>query len=181
MPGPPAKHPDDRARRNAKPSLEVFPLPGPPPAPPAELSPAVAAQWVELWDSPIASTIVSTDLPALERLFTLREEQATCRELSRDCPLIEGSKGQLIVNPLARQALALEPFITALEDRFALTPKARLALGVRMGQAADAAKRHPDLFGAGPQEPPKRADPRVAHDLPAPADPRAGGGELDGG
>jgi hypothetical protein len=179
MPGPSPKHPDDRARRNVKPSLEVLPVAGPPPAAPANLVPAVAGPWVDLWASPIASTIAPTDLPALERLFALRDEQARCRDLARADPLVFGAQGQVVANPAAKQALALEPAIAALEDRFALNPKARLALGIRMGQAADAAQRHPDLF-AGVQEPDPRADPRLAVPVPAAADPRAAGGALDG-
>lgn len=181
MPGPPPKHPDDRSRRNARPTLEVLPVLAAP-APPPGLCEEVLAEWDAFWVSPLAATVAETDLAALERLFRFRDQQRQLAAFAAEAPLLEGSQGQLVANPAARQALALEPHILHLEDRFSLSPKARLAHGIRLGQAADVAKRHPDVFGADPtQEPAPRADPRLAQLGAAAPDSRSGSGALDGG
>jgi hypothetical protein len=47
-----------------------------------------------------------------------------------------GSQGQYVLNPLYRQMVTLETEIRNLEDRFGLSPMARLKLGVTFGDAA---------------------------------------------
>jgi hypothetical protein len=176
VPGPPPKAPEDRQRRNKPPALELFAVRDAPP-PPAGMGTAVAAEWVAFWGSPLARTVASTDLAALERLFRFRAQQQRLLAEAAAEPLVQTERG-LTVNPAGRHALALEPHILHLEDRFSLSPKARLAHGIRLGQAADVAKRHPDVFGPATREP--RADPRLADPDAAPAEPRGDGGGLDG-
>lgn len=46
----------------------------PPPVPTGVSRPALVDEWRELWASPIAATITVTDLPALSRLFRLKQQ-----------------------------------------------------------------------------------------------------------
>jgi P27 family predicted phage terminase small subunit len=48
---------------------------------------------------------------------------------------VRGSKGQQVLNPLARAVATFDAEIRALEDRFGLTPQARARLGVVFGEA----------------------------------------------
>lgn len=73
--------------------------------------------WGTLWDSPMASTYLEADVPALIRLAEMVEMRA---------------RGELG----ATETVAM----TALEDRFGLNPKARRALQWEIAQAEQAAK-----------------------------------------
>lgn len=153
---PTRKTPDRRQRRGTKeltpePAAAVVPA-DPPSASPVVKAPAPAREWLavtatdwrEFWSSPMANYVKDTDRPALRRLFVLRDElvraqreEAKLRRLAMKEPIVEGSMGQKVANPLFRAAdsaaavaLALEPRIVALEDRFGLSPRARLAVGV---------------------------------------------------
>lgn len=57
------------------------------------------------------------------------------REARKD-RLVPGSMGQLTLNPLLKYAESLQKEIRALEDRFGMSPKARMALGIAFGEAA---------------------------------------------
>jgi P27 family predicted phage terminase small subunit len=92
--------------------------------------------WVVLWDHNLTGAYEPTDLPALRRLFDLRDQRARFERAVASRPLVEGSQGQQVLNPLARQVSALDGEIRALEDRFGLTPAARLRLGITLGEAA---------------------------------------------
>jgi hypothetical protein len=50
--------------------------------------------------------------------------------------VVEGSQGQPVASPLFKVAMALDSEVRALEDRYGLTPAARLKLGIRLGEAA---------------------------------------------
>lgn len=177
MPGPAPKPDSHRARRNAPTKAVVAvvvpparPDGDPPPGPPPGLTLELEVQWYELWDSPLAHTISDTDRPALRRLFTLRAQQAVLFEKAAEAGyLAEGSTGQETAHPALKAALSIESAIVALEDRFGLTTKSRQAIGIGIGQLADAAKRHPEVFR---QEETPRADPRLADPRTAPPDPR---------
>lgn len=182
--GPAAKSPERRQRRNARAEISLSPRTVPPPEPPENLLPEVLDAWHAYWRSDLSGLVVDdTDLPALVRLFRLRDQQARASQSAVDDPLVEGSQGQLVLNPSARLAGSLESPIRQLEDRFGLTPEARLRLGVSLGQAAAslrdlAAAAAGDDEGPEPEEP--GADPRLAVPELAPPDPRAGGVPVDG-
>jgi hypothetical protein len=135
------------------------------------------AGWDELWLSPLAQLIASTDMPALRRLWSLRERQAQYLDELDSSLFDEGSNGQTVANPALAAAMQLEKAIAALEDRFAQTVKARQNTGIRMGALADVARRHPELLT---KEPTARADPRFPDADAGAADPRPVGGGLDG-
>jgi P27 family predicted phage terminase small subunit len=107
-----------------------------PPAPKGLLKSSVDT-WVAFWRSPTARLVqADTDLPALIRLWSLYDEHERCYRASREDRLVLGSQGQYVLNPLYRQMVTLETEIRNLEDRFGLSPMARLKLGVTFGDAA---------------------------------------------
>lgn len=119
LPKPPAQ----RVRRNvAQPSWRSLP-PAKPFKRPAlpKRSPGWLAStrkwWTALWDSPMATTYLEADLPALFRLAEMVELRA---------------RGELG----ATETVSM----TQLEDRFGLNPKARRALQWEIAQAEQAAK-----------------------------------------
>lgn len=137
MPGPLPKPPDRRQRRNRGP-VGLVTVDSPPravPAPPGGLLAASASAWERLWRSPIASTFLDSDRPALERLFLLLDERARAFRVARRERLVEGSKQQPVLSPLLGYVATLDTEIRALEDRYGLNPRARLQLGVTFGEA----------------------------------------------
>ena len=106
-----------------------------PPAPPGLLKITKTA-WDSYWQSPMTVVVrIDADLPDLVRLFTLMDERERAYRGYRKERLIEGSTGQRVINPLARAMVSFDAEIRQLSDRFGLTPKARLHLGIDMGRA----------------------------------------------
>lgn len=138
--------------------------------------------WEELWSSDLASQILPTDRPALTRLYDWRDElertrrqmRVMTREASKE-PLVEGSQGQPVRNPmfqvldvLMRSALAIEARIVALEDRLGLSPKARLGLGVTQQKGQSLAMQNARIAEALQEAMSDTNDPRaVSGDSPA--------------
>lgn len=108
------------------------------PAAPAKLSKALRDEWETLWQSELAAHWnQDSDLPAMRRLFGLYERLNKYeREAARDGMVSKGSTGQKTLHPLLKAADTLRSQILALEDRFGLTPMARLKLGIALGEAA---------------------------------------------
>lgn len=172
MPGPPPKPAGRRQRRNARAQLVLHkggavaaPLPREVPAAPKHWLAQTAEHWNAYWASPLAGAAeLATDLPALERLFSLRDERERCYRAFRKARMVAGSKGQLRVNPLGQLMLTMDMEIRSLEDRFGLSAKARLALGIEYGKAMESLEamnarldKDDDSNGDGEEE-----DPRIA-------------------
>ncbi|MGW4426368.1 phage terminase small subunit [Streptosporangium sp. NPDC004631] len=144
--GPTPKNPDDRQRRNAPQDLQlVTPSLQPAgqgegglPEPPSYLLAVTKRRWEAYWASPVAALADAvSDLPALERLFWLYDDlERSRRSVRAQGHMIEGSKGQAVMNPLLRHMQTQAAEVRQLEDRFGLSPRARLSLGVTLGQAA---------------------------------------------
>ncbi len=137
MPVPP-KPADRRQRRNTQSVGKVLSAPQTArvaPAMPAGLLAPVRASWVAFWASEQASLVMPADHPALVRLFALLDERERSAKAARRQRLVEGSQGQLVLNPLLKYVASLDAEIRQLEDRFGLTPLARLRLGVTFGEA----------------------------------------------
>ena len=126
-----------RIRRNRPKPLQVVPslvLPAFPP-PRDEWLAETIDDWEAFSGSEVASVIdLAADSPALYRLFDLYDERQRARRITWGDPVVEGSHGQLMIHPLTRRVAAINKELLALEDRFGMSPKARLALGIAIGE-----------------------------------------------
>jgi P27 family predicted phage terminase small subunit len=115
--------------------------------------------WTAYWTSPLASLLIpATDMPALTRLWSLYDERTRCYRAVRRERLVLGSKRQPRRNPLYDAIASFDAEIRQLEDRFGLSPKARLELGVILGDAARSlADLNADLEDDPGEEPDLRA------------------------
>lgn len=136
MPGPPRKEPERRQNRTTR-DLGLVPQSAPVavPAAPSGLLKATRDRWATFWQSKAASLVMDADMPALERLFQLLDERERCQKSANGGRLVEGSQGQPVLNPLYKHLAVIDAEIRQLEDRFGLTPMARLKLGVTFGEA----------------------------------------------
>ena len=109
------------------------------PAAPEGLTGELPAMWADLWASPLAAVFDPvTDVPGLSRLFRLYADIARIKELFDGEELATGSQGQLILHPYAKLLATWDAEARALEDRYGMNPKARLQLGISLGNAAKA-------------------------------------------
>lgn len=132
------------------------------PDPPSRLLKETRDSWTAYWSSPLAAVIVpATDLPALTRLWQLYDERIRMYRAIRKERIVLGSQGQPRANPLYAQMRSLDAEVRQLEDRFGLSPKSRLELGVVLG---DAARSLADLNAELEEDeldPDERPDPRL--------------------
>ena len=129
------------------------------PDPPRGLLKGNRASWERFWRSPLAQVIqADTDLPALTRLWSLYDERERCYRGLRGQRVVLGSKRQLRPNPLFGPLAVMDAEIRQLEDRFGLSPRARLTLGVIFG---DAARSLADLNADLEADPDAGPDPRL--------------------
>jgi P27 family predicted phage terminase small subunit len=145
MPGPAPKPADQRQRRNKRDIGTLPPVPKAQlvsiesarivPKPPDGLLAITKAAWESFWLTPLAQLITPADRPALDRLFGLYDELDRIWRYARKHRVTAGAAGQDVLNPLYKEADTLRSEVRALEDRFGLTPMARLKLGVKFGEA----------------------------------------------
>lgn len=106
------------------------------PSPPARVREDTVERWGEFWRSDIATQVLDSDHEALRRLFRLYDEIERLwdgiEEMGR---VVEGSQGQPRPNPLFKQIESFQSEARQLEDRFGLSPKARLQLGIQFAEA----------------------------------------------
>jgi P27 family predicted phage terminase small subunit len=174
--GPSRKDPEKRQRRNEPASLvpvdeldedlATAEAPGPPAAP-AGLLKTTRDRWTAYWKSPVAKLADPvSDLPALERLYRLYDDlERSHRAVKATGHMIEGSKEQLVMNPLLRHMQTEMAEIRQLEDRFGLSPRARLGLNFTLGQTAKTlADLNSEFVGGGDGD--DDDDPRLDDALP---------------
>lgn len=130
---------------------------------PREITKELQASWRDYWISPLAAaTDQGSKLAAATRLWQMYDMRDKHYEAYRVAPLVEGSQGQMVMNPLGRQLNQLETQINALEDRLGLNPKAQLALGIQwaagQSQLADLADR---VFAKSSEPDDDEIDPRT--------------------
>lgn len=155
-------------------------LAAPVPQPPVGLLAVTRADWEAFWRSPLASTALpDTDGPSIRRLFVLRDQAERIGRVTRREPVVRGSMGQPRPNPLYQTLSAILAEVRQLEDRFGLSPMARLRLGVQLG---DAARSLADLNAELHADPDDAASADLLLTLAGPgvADPRARGDRVDG-
>ncbi len=143
--GPTPKDPAARQRRNTPRSLELVAqaqeiaeaVPVAVPAAPKGLLKKTTERWERFWTSPVAKLVDRTsDMPALERLFELYDDCDRYRTAIRRDPMVVGSQGQMVRNPFVKDLKDAQSAVRQLEDRFGLSPRARLGLNLTLGAAA---------------------------------------------
>lgn len=137
---PPRKRPEQRIGRGTADLTLASPIPvtAPPPPHPGrrKLLKVTVEAWSTFWQSDLAALVNDADRPALDRLFRMYDQRERFDRLLLAEPFTTGSTGQLVTNPAAKEVASLDGRIRDLEDRFGLTPKARLQLGITLGAAA---------------------------------------------
>ncbi len=94
------------------------------------------ADWTALWTSPLVSALLPiTDEATVRRLYGLRDERERMMRGIRRARIVLGSRGQPRANPLYAQVASFDAEIRQLEDRVGLSPRARLQLGISLGEA----------------------------------------------
>ena len=92
--------------------------------------------WEDFWNSDLASAVdTKSDQSAVYRLATLIDERERVYKQAKKERLVVGSQGQVVLNPLYSAMLKLDAEIRQLEDRVGMNPKARVSLGISIGQA----------------------------------------------
>lgn len=124
-------------------------------------------EWEQLFDSRLAQYLAPTDLPAVLRLFGMYDDRRRLEATAREHPYVEGSQGQVVLNPAHGAISNLDGRILALEDRIGLSPKARLGLGIQLGEAAKSLDSLNRLMAPAPATPKPAAAPK-----PVASDPR---------
>lgn len=147
---PPKKAPERRQRTNTTDVGTVTVLPSMVVAkasqPDVRWAPPVAESWSELWSSPLAGLIKPTDVPALRRLFEYRHQLLAAQANYDDEPMTVGSMGQPVLSPWAAEIHRLEAVVQKLEEKFGLTPLARLRLGVTFESGVSLASQNAALL-----------------------------------
>lgn len=138
MPGSPLKPSEVRQGHRIRPALTVVSRPPPAPSvpdPPPGLLKATRARWEAFWTSPQAAAALPSDLGGLERWIISLDEWTRAMRAFRRERIVEGSTKQPALNPLAAYITSREAAIRDAEERYGMTPMARLRLGIAVGQA----------------------------------------------
>ena len=79
------------------------------PEPPDGVKPELVESWRGYWESPLAqATDAGSKLNAVTRLWQLYDLRDKHHDAYAAQPLVEGSQGQQVLNPLGRQLSQLE-------------------------------------------------------------------------
>ncbi len=161
MPGRP---PDPRSERSRKGKTDRKrldtrrTLPVERPDPPDGLAPALVGEWDDYFASELAqATYGVTDLPALSRLWGMKQEVLNLQAHIDEEPFVRGSRVQPVPHPGIRVRNALLAMIQQLEDRFGLNPRSRMSLSLDFGRPQ---RTLDDLSANFPIE--AEPDPRLA-------------------
>ena len=137
---PPRRKPDEDRQRSNTPALELVTPIGVElavPEPGDGWSDATVAEWGAWWRSEIARMIEpESETPIVRRCFDLLDQAARFEAAGREQPLVEGSTGQMVINPLLKHAQALRDEARRDESVLGRGPKRRLDLGIKFGDAA---------------------------------------------
>jgi P27 family predicted phage terminase small subunit len=156
---PPRKRSERRQRRNT-PDVSLTVVQREPvraPEAPKDWLKVTRERWEAFWGSEVARAVdPATDSGALVRLFGFYDEIERATRAVREQRFVEGSRGQARLNPAAKYVVELETAVRALEDRFGMTPRARLQLGIDFATAQRSLAKLNKAF-----EVPDSPDPRL--------------------
>lgn len=128
---------------------------------------ATQEAWAAFWSTePLAALVMPADRPALDRLFRMYDLRERLERMVIRQPFMEGSTGQPVVNPAAKEVASLDGRILQLEDRFGITPMARLKLGIAFGEASRSLDRLNEGFDDDDADDDRdEEDPRAVIDI----------------
>lgn len=107
------------------------------PRTPPNLQPQAQRRWRSYWASAIAQIVDrQSDAEALHRWIHAVSERERLQPQADAEPLVSGSMGQQVANPLYGVINSLSREIERLEDHLGMTPLARLRLGLVQTQQA---------------------------------------------
>lgn len=110
----------------------------PTPIPPAKLRKSAQDAWLAFWRSPMASLVQDeSDMDALRDWALCLSERDRLTPLAQKEPLIPGSQGQLVKNPLYSVIADYTRRISQYREQFGMTPLSRMRLGIAVGEAHD--------------------------------------------
>jgi hypothetical protein len=137
-----------------KPRLQVVRSISQAPEPRKEWLEETKSGWGNYWASDISALVQPHQVQAVERMFSLIDQRERAYIATRKRPLVDGSQGQKVLNPLLRQIAVWDAEIRQLEDRFGGNPRALLALGQSFGDAARSLEEMNRAFGADDDQTP---------------------------
>jgi hypothetical protein len=88
------------------------------PRAPSGLLASTRRDWRTYWEGPKSKLVTPEDLPALVRLFQMRDDLEREARIFREARLVKGSMGQWRMNPLADHIIKLEAAISRLENEY---------------------------------------------------------------
>lgn len=98
--------------------------------------------WRRYWQSPVSAAVdLNADGEALRRWMEAIDEVDRLLPVCQASPLIKGSMGQLVMNPLFRRLSELNRIIEGMEDRFGVTPRSRFRLQLTYTAASEGEER----------------------------------------
>ena len=101
------------------------------PEPPEGLSTVALEAWESFFRSPVAKTVtMDAHGPRIRHWAQCLDQRERLWGMWKNQPLIRGSHGQLMTNPLWRTIRDLNEEIARAEEVFGMTPLAQLRLGV---------------------------------------------------
>ena len=107
------------------------------PEPPPRLLASSRSRWEAFWQSPMARHVDrQADMGRLIRWIRAWDEWTRAVNAYRRQRIVEGSKGQPVLSPLAARIDALEQTLARAETEFGMTPMSRLRLGLTAAQGA---------------------------------------------
>lgn len=107
----------------------------PVPRPPKDIDRYARAVWREFWTSPQAAAVRPSGMERLRRWIACVDQRHKLMDLLEATPLIKGSHGQLMLNPLARRVRDLTAEIERAEAAFGMTPQDEFRLRFEFAQA----------------------------------------------
>lgn len=109
--------------------------PPPPPVVAGGLLKGSALAWKAFWASSPAAVTDEVDLVLAERWILAYDEYRRALNAVRRRRLVEGSTGQPVLNPLATWVASREAAMHKAETQLGIGTKARIDLGISVGQA----------------------------------------------
>ncbi len=135
MAGKRQKHPDLLAFRRGgrvKPLTALPVLAGRPiPRAPQGIGEYAKGAWRKFWSSPVSQIVdMAAHGERLKHWVRCLDAREKMWQIWRERPLVKGSHGQIMANPVWRQIRDLSEEIKSAEEAFGMSPLAQLRLGI---------------------------------------------------